>query len=644
MGRNLIEKIVAEHLVRGEIRTGAEVVVRVDQTLSHDLSSIIVAQIMEAVDADRATVDKAVFYCDHNVLCTVEDNSDDHYYMRTAAERFGVWFSKPGNGICHTVHCERFAAPGAMIVGGDSHTPTSGAVGALAIGTGGANVAMAALGEGFRFRMPRVMAVRFHGRLRPGTAAKDAALEILRRLSVKGGLGYILEYSGDGVEHLSLTERMTIANMSIETGATSGVFVSDAVTQAFLADQGRGEAFRPLAPDADAVYDAELDIDLSALQPLTACPSSPDAVVPVAERREVVPGSVFIGSCTNSSYADIARAAAVMRGRHVAPGIDCVIAPGSHPIYERLLADGAIETLVRAGCRILECACGPCIGVGQVPRKNGVTVRTSNRNFPGRCGSPNGLVYLVSPETAAATAVSGHMAEALELVDAAALEAVYTGPLGCVNDSLLLPPLPDAERRGIRPVRGPNVSELPMRGAMRACIDAAVVIRLGDNITTDDIIPGGTDIIRNIANVPAFAEYTFCYTDPDFVRRAKALGHSIIVGGENYGQGSSREQAAILPMYLGVEAVIAKSYARIHKENLINYGILPLLFTDDGGYEAVQQGDALVIENVLEGIDRSELTVRIPARGVSFRVTMDITDDDRAILKAGGVLNRLSRR
>lgn len=639
---NLVEKIIHSHLTQGVMELGSEIVVKVDQTLSHDLSSVVIGQIFDAVQADGIKIEKSVFYCDHNVLCTASENSDDHYFLKTCAERFGLYFSKPGNGICHTIHCERFAAPGKIIIGGDSHTPTSGAVGALAIGTGGLTVAKAALGEGFRFRMPKIIGVRLTGKLRTGVGAKDVALELLRRISVKGGLGSILEYHGDGVKNLSMTERMTIANMSIETGATSGVFVSDEVTKAFLNAQQRGEEFQPMQPDADAVYDSLIEIDMSQLIPLTACPHSPDNVVPVEMMSEVKPASVFIGSCTNSSYADIARAAAIMKGRKVHRDVDCVVAPGSHPVMQKLLEDGVLDILVQAGCRVLECACGPCIGVGQIPRSNGISVRTSNRNFPGRCGSMDAGVYLVSPETAAATAVAGHLMPALELVEPECLEAVSNEPITIINDTLLIPPLPVEERLAVKPVYGPNISELPRRGAAYERIQAGVGLRLGDNITTDDIIPGGSSILKFISNIPAFAEYSFCYVDPNYVKRAKAMGHSIIVGGENYGQGSSREHAAILPMFLGVDAVIAKSFARIHKENLINFGILPLQFPDNETYQIPQQGDELVIENVPESIRSGRFTVQIPARGISFEAILDVSEGDKELLLAGGALNLLA--
>ncbi len=641
MGKNLVEKILSAHLLRGEMQPGQEIVVSVDQTLAHDLTGFIIGQILDAVDAGSVRVDPMVFYCDHNVLCTEHENTDIHYFLRTCAARFGAYYSRPGNGVCHTVHCERFAVPGALILGSDSHTPTSGAVGALAIGTGGLSVARAALGEGFRFGMPRVTAVRLTGTLRPGVSGKDVALEIMRLLTVRGGVGSVLEYCGDGVAALNMGERMTIANMCIETGATSGVFPSDGVTREFLEAQQRGESFRPLAADPDAHYDSEICIDLSALVPLAACPDSPDNVSPAAEHTDVRPDSVFIGSCTNSSYTDLARAAAIMRGRRVHPDVDCTVAPGSRQVLAQIIADGTLETLTAAGCRLLECACGPCLGVGQVPRWNGVSVRTSNRNFPGRTGSKAAVSYLVSPETAAATAVAGRMCTAEELGVLEAVEAVSTAPIRRVDDGMLLPPLPESERAAVELVRGPRITRMPRRGPLRAQIEAGVSIRLGDNITTDDIIPGGATL-KYISDLPAFAEFMFCYQDPEFVKRAKAMGHSVIVGGENYGQGSSREHAAVITMVLGVEAVLAKSYARIHKENLINYGILPLRFADKADYDRLRTGDKLRIEGVFDALERGEFTVCVPERGLRIAAVLDATDEDKAILRAGGAMNRMA--
>ena len=530
------------------------------------------------------------------------------------------------------------------MLGADSHTPTSGALGMLAIGNGGLTVAKAALGEGFKFTAPKVLEVRLEGKLKPGVAAKDVALELLRILSVKGCIGYVVEYTGSGIATLSIPERQTIANMSIEMGATTGIFPSDEVTKAFLEAQDRGADYVPLMPDADAHYDRSVCVNMSELQPLVALPSMPDNVFPVSEVGEVKPQSVFIGSCTNASYSDIRKAAVVLRGRKVHPDIDCTIAAGSRQVLQQLVDDGVIGDLVAAGCRILESACGPCIGVGQVPCHNGLAVRTSNRNFPGRCGNNDAGVCIVSPETAAATAIRGVLCAASDIMDPAELAAVHEPAHYRIDDSMIIRPEDIADNKAVQVIKGPNISDLPMRGPAPERIEAGVVIKLGDNITTDDIIPAGASILKYIANIPKFAEYTFCYTDPEFVQRAKNMGTSIIVGGENYGQGSSREHAAMLPMFLGVQAVIAKTYARIHKENLFNYGILPLQFKNEADYELISQGDKLEIRDVSAGIDRGEFAVRCAEKGYEFPVILIASESDKEMLRLGGALNVLAAK
>lgn len=644
MAENLVYKILRSHCIEGTMEPGGEITLSVDQTLGHDLTAIMTAQTMMAVKADQPATEASVFYCDHNTLCVTSENADDHLFLKTAAQRFGVYFSKPGNGICHFLHCQRFAKPGKVMLGADSHTPTSGALGMLSIGSGGLTVAKAALGEGFRMKMPKVLGVKLTGRLNPGVCAKDIALELLRRLSVKGGIGYIVEYFGEGVSALTVPERQTIANMSIELGATTGIFPSDEMTRTFLKAQNREADYIPLAADEGASYDQVIEIDLNALEPLVARPHMPDLVCTAKEAQDVEPGSVFIGSCTNASYSDIARAALILKGRKVHKDIDCTVAPGSRQVLAQLIKDGILADLVESGCRILECACGPCIGVGQVPAHNGIAVRTSNRNFPGRSGNNDAFVYLAGPETAAATAVTGHITDPRELMDATLLENIREPEMYMVDDSSILKPLAREERENVEIIKGPNISELPMRGPVRENIDAGVVIRLGDNITTDDIIPGGSAILKYISNIPKFAEYTFCYTDPEFVQRAKAMGHSVIVGGENYGQGSSREHAAMLPMCLGVEAVIAKSYARIHKENLFNYGILPLVFENGEDYDRLCQGDRLVIENVREGLATGRFVVKLPEKQMEFTAVLEASMKDQQALLAGGALNLLAQK
>ena len=642
MADNIVYQILRSHLMEGDLVPGNPITIRVDQTLGHDLTAIMAGQTFLAVGADKVQTEASVFYCDHNTLCVSSENADDHLFLKTAAERFGAYFSKPGNGICHFLHCQRFAKPGKVLLGADSHTPTSGALGMLAIGSGGLTVAEAALGQGFRMNAPKVMGVRLTGRLHPGVSAKDIALELLRQVSVKGGIGYVVEYFGDGVATLSISERQTIANMSIELGATTGIFPSDEATRIFLEAQNRGNDYMPLQAEDGAGYDKIVDIDLSALEPLVAEPSMPDKVRTARSISNVRPGSVFIGSCTNASYSDIAKAARVLKGRKVNKDIDCTVAPGSRQVLAQLIQDGVLADLVESGCRILECACGPCIGIGQVPPHNGISVRTSNRNFPGRSGSNDAYVYLASPETVAATAVTGHITDPRDLMDVSVLSDIKEPEHYIVDDSSFITPADVPDRHTVTVVKGPNISDLPMRGPARGTIDAGVVLKLGDNVTTDDIIPGGSAILKYISNIPEFARYTFCYTDPDFVRRAKELGHSIIVGGSNYGQGSSREHAAMLPMYLGVEAVLAKSFARIHKENLINYGLLPLQFEREDDYDQIQQGDQIMLDNVRESIQSGCFTVRVPARNISFPAVLRVSEQDKVLLLEGGALNHLA--
>lgn len=642
MADTLVYKILRSHLMEGELTLGTPITISVDQTLGHDLTAIMAGQTFLAVGADKVKTEVSVFYSDHNVLCVSSENSDDHRFLKTAAARFGAYYSKPGNGICHFLHCQRFAKPGKVMLGADSHTPTSGALGMIAIGSGGLTVAEAALGQGFRMNAPKVLGVNLKGKLNPGVTAKDIALDLLRQLTVKGAIGCIMEFFGEGVATLSVSERQTIANMTIEMGATTGIFPSDEITKAFLEAQQRGEEYIPLAADEGCVYDKVVEVDLSALEPLVAEPSMPDKIKTARACQDIKPISVFIGSCTNASYSDIARAAAVLKGHKIHPDIDCTVAPGSRQVLAQLIKDGVIDDLVESGARILECACGPCIGVGQVPAFNTVSVRTSNRNFPGRCGTNDAGVYLASPETAAATAVTGHITDPRDLMDVSVLAEIQEPQTYIVDDSSFITPNDIPDRHAVEVVKGPNISDLPMRGPMRETIDAGVVIKLGDNITTDDIIPAGSSILKFIANIPEFAKYTFCYTDPEFVQRCRDLGHSVIVGGDNYGQGSSREHAAMLPMYLGIEAVIVKSYARIHKENLFNYGIIPLLFENDADYEKIEQGDALVIENVHEGIKSGKFTVSIPAKGISFPARLEASDHDKMLLLEGGALNHLA--
>ena len=635
------EKIILSHLLEGELKRGSPILLRIDQTLTQDLTGILVAQFLDAVGPERLGVERMCIYADHKTVETDAESADDHRFLKTTAEHYGAIFSKNGNGICHFLQCQRFAAPGKTLLGSDSHTPTSGALGMLAIGSGGLTVAKSCLGMGFRMTMPKILNVRLKGALRPGVSSKDAALELLRRLSVKGGRGYILEFTGEGVRSLSVSQRQTLCNMSIETGAYTGLFPSDENTRLFLRAQQREEDYIPISADDGAIYDDELTLDLSLLEPLVAKPSMPDNVAPVRE-TDVRPNSVFIGSCTNGSYQDIARAAQILQGRKVHPDIDLTVGPGSRQVLRQLLDTGVLSVLLDAGARILECSCGPCIGIGQVPPHRGVTVRTSNRNFPGRSGTKDASVYLVSPETAAATAVMGRLTDPRELLPEPYMpvEEPASAP---VEDSALLRPANPRGRRDKPILRGPGISELPVRGPLRDRIEGVIGIKTGDGVTTDDIIPSTPETNQVNANIPRLAESTFLYLDPDYPARARAAGCSAIVGGENYGQGSSRESAALLPMFLGVELVLARSYARIHRENLINYGILPLTFARPEDYAALQQGERFVLRDVLQGLERGQLLLELPDKAEAIPVLLDANAYEKRVLRLGGALNDLKQ-
>ena len=635
------EKIILSHLLEGELKRGSPILLRIDQTLTQDLTGILVAQFLDAVGPERLGVEQMCIYADHKTVETDAESADDHRFLKTTAEHYGAIFSKNGNGICHFLQCQRFAAPGKTLLGSDSHTPTSGALGMLAIGSGGLTVAKSCLGMGFRMTMPKILNVRLKGVLRPGVSSKDAALELLRRLSVKGGRGYILEFTGEGVRSLSVSQRQTLCNMSIETGAYTGLFPSDENTRLFLRAQQREEDYIQISADDGAIYDDELTLDLSLLEPLVAKPSMPDNVAPVRE-TDVRPNSVFIGSCTNGSYQDIARAAQILQGRKVHPDIDLTVGPGSRQVLRQLLDTGVLSVLLDAGARILECSCGPCIGIGQVPPHRGVTVRTSNRNFPGRSGTKDASVYLVSPETAAATAVMGRLTDPRELLPEPYMpvEEPASAP---VEDSALLRPANPRGRRDKPIFRGPGISELPVRGPLRDRIEGVIGIKTGDGVTTDDIIPSTPETNQVNANIPRLAESTFLYLDPDYPARARAAGCSAIVGGENYGQGSSRESAALLPMFLGVELVLARSYARIHRENLINYGILPLTFARPEDYAALQQGERFVLRDVLQGLERGQLLLELPDKAEAIPVLLDANAYEKRVLRLGGALNELKQ-
>ena len=644
MGLSVTNKIILSHLLQGEMAPNQQITIKVDQTLGHDLTGIMAGLILESVQADKVSTETSVFYCDHNTLATSTENADDHLYLKTVARRFGIYFSKPGNGICHTLHLQRFGKPGKVLLGADSHTPTAGALGMLAIGSGGLSVAKSMVGEGFKLTMPKVLNITMTGSLKPGVSAKDIALEALRILSVKGGTGYIAEYTGEGIKCLSIPQRATLTNMSIEMGATAGLFPSDQVTFDFLKAQGRERDWLELLPDADAEYDKGLEINLDDLEPLVAKPHMPDLVIKAKEAGDVKPNSVFVGSCTNSSYSDIAKAARILKGKKVHKDIDLTVAAGSRQVLQHLIQDGVVADLVAAGARILECACGPCIGMGQVPPAKGISVRTSNRNFKGRSGTNDAFVYLVSPETAAATALKGRITDPRAIVDVNILKECFEPGRYMIDDSMIFAPDEVVDNKTLEIIRGENIVPLPERGPLKETIDATVVIKLGDNITTDDIIPAGTEILKYISNIPKFAEYTFCYTDKEFVAKARRSGTSVIVGGENYGQGSSREHAALLPMFLGVEAVLAKSFARIHKENLINYGILPLLFKDKKDHEKIDMDDRLHIDDAYGQVDKGEVKVRVVNKNIEFATRLEVSDFDKGVLKMGGTSNYLRNK
>ncbi len=635
---NLTQKIIRAHLVDGEMVPGEEVGIKIDQTLTQDATGTMAYLEFEAMGIPRVRTELSVSYVDHNTLQTGFENADDHRFLQSVAAKFGVCFSRAGNGICHQVHLERFGVPGKTLLGSDSHTPTAGGLGMLAIGAGGLDVAMAMAGYPFYFNMPRVVNVRLHGKPAPWVAAKDIIMEILRRLTVRGGVGKVMEYSGDGLQYLTVPERATIANMGAELGATSSVFPSGHMTRRFLEAQGRGESFTPLGADEGAEYDRLVDIDLDSLEPMVALPHSPDNVVPVRDVAGQKVDQVFIGSCTNSSYVDLMRVSRILKGRLVAPDVSLVIAPGSRQVLYMLAQNGALADLVLAGARILECACGPCVGMGQAPNSSGVSLRTSNRNFEGRSGTKDAKVYLVSAETAAVSALTGVITDPRTFGSPVAVEMPEEFP---VDDRMVIPPPDDGAK--VQVIRGPNIKPLPEAEPLGNEIRGKVLIKLGDNITTDHIMPAGAEVLPLRSNIPAISRHCFEKVDPGFYDRAESLGGGFIVGGSNYGQGSSREHAALAPLYLGVKAVIVKSFARIHRQNLINFGILPLRFEDEGDYEFASQGDELVIDLAREKFSIDGLVVQNVSTGRKMKVKHDLSERQKSIVLAGGLLNLVGR-
>ena len=634
MGYTIAEKIIKAHLVSGEMKVGEEIGLRIDQTLTQDATGTMAYLEFEAMGIPQVKTERSVAYIDHNTLQSGFENADDHKYIQTVAAKHGVYFSRPGNGICHQVHYERFGIPGKTLIGSDSHTPTGGGLGMLAMGAGGMDVAVAMGGGAYHIPMPRMIFVELIGELRPNVSAKDIILEVLRMLSVKGGVGAIVEYGGEGVATLSVPERATITNMGAELGATTSIFPSDEVTRQFMAAQDREADWSPLASDPDAEYAERYSINLSELEPLAACPNSPDNVRPVRELAGTKVDQVAIGSCTNSSFADMTKTASVLKGHKIADGVSLGISPGSRQVFSMMAESGALTDMIDAGARILECACGPCIGMGFSPNSKGVSLRTFNRNFLGRSGTKDGQVYLVSPETAAASALTGYITDPTTLPPIAQPQQPDRFR---INDDGIIAPLPAAEAEAAEVLRGPNIKPFPETSPLDNHIEAAVILKVGDNITTDHIMPAGSKVLPYRSNIPKISEFCFSVVDETFAARAKEAGKGFIVGGSNYGQGSSREHAALAPLYLGIKAVIAKSFARIHAANLVNAGILPLVFENPDDYDEVKQGDMLRLENVRTALGDDRIILHAGDKNIPLR--MELAERQKEVLLAGGLLD-----
>ncbi len=646
MGKSLTRKIIESHYVKGSMVPGEEVFIKVDQTLTHDINAVMTYLAFEAIGLDRVRTECSVSYLDHNLLYVNNMTPDDHIYLQSAAKKFGVHVSRPGNGICHTVHVSRFGAPGKISMGGDSHTPHGGSIGMLCIGVGGMDVATAMTGVPMRLKMPRVVKVNLTGELKPGCNTKEIILEMLRRVTIKGGLGNVYEYVGPGVAKLEVPARATISNMGAEMGATTSIFPADEQVHKFLKAQGREDAYVELLPDEDAEYDDCIEINLSELEPMISCPHQPDNVMPLkdVEKRKVQ--QVFIGSCTNASYADVAKAAMVFKGHHVNEDVSCTCAVASKQTYRELVRDGYVDILLQAGVRMLEISCGPCCAIGQTPATNGVAVRTSNRNFKGRAGNPTADIYLVSPESAAATAIMGTFATAEDVMGEEVKElAKITEPEEyLIDDSMIIKPLPLEEAKKVELIKGPNIKFLPIPEPPQQDLCVPVSLKTLNNVSTDDITPASAEFSSMRSNIPLMSKYCYHRYAPDFAARAKEMKKSVIIGGENYGQGSSREHAAINPMYLGVKAVIAKSIARIHKGNLVNHGIIPMLFEDPSVYDHIELEDYIEIENLLDQIPTRRIKVKDKTKGFEFYVTLDLTDNEIEVVLSGGQLSYLKKQ
>ena len=635
MGETLAQKIIRAHLLHGDMTPGSEIALRIDQTLTQDATGTMAYLEFETMGIARVKTELSVAYVDHNTLQSGFENADDHRFIQSIARKHGIYYSRPGNGICHQVHLERFGKPGKTLIGSDSHTPTGGGIGMLAFGAGGLDVAVAMGGGAYYITMPKMYKVNLTGRLRPYVTAKDVSLELLRILSVKGGVGAIIEWGGEGIATLSVPERGTITNMGTELGATTSIFPSDEVTRKFLAAQGREEDYVPLSSDPDAEYDKIINIDLGTLKPMIACPHSPDNVVAVETLKDVKVDQVCIGSCTNSSLYDMLKVAAMLKGKTIHPSVSLSVSPGSRQVLTMLSDCGALSDILASGARLLECACGPCIGMGFSPNSGGVSLRTFNRNFLGRSGTRDGQVYLVSPETAVASALTGYITDPTTIDQPL---HVTMPEKFLVNDSAVLPPLPADKAADAEVLRGPNIKEFPKSKPFADSLTAKLVLKVGDNITTDHIMPAGAKILPYRSNIPYLSKFCFEVCDPTFAERAKAAGDGIVVGGSNYGQGSSREHAALVPMYLGIRCVIAKSFARIHVANLINAGILPVTFENPEDYDKLNQDAVLTISDIASGMEQGRLAVTADD-GFKFYVNCALTERQRAILMAGGLLN-----
>ena len=635
MGYTIAQKIIKAHMLSGDMTVGSEVALKIDQTLTQDATGTMAYLEFETMGLDRVKTERSVAYIDHNTLQSGFENADDHRYIQSVAKKHGIYFSRPGNGICHQVHLERFGKPGKTLIGSDSHTPTGGGIGMLAMGAGGLDVAVAMGGGAYYITMPKMYKVNLKGKLKPFVTAKDISLEILRILSVKGGVGAIIEWGGEGIKYLSVPERATITNMGTELGATTSIFPSDEVTKKFLEAEGRGEDYVELSSDADAVYDKVIDIDLDDLKPLIACPHSPDNIVTVESLKGTKVDQVCIGSCTNSSLFDMLKVAALLKGKTISPSVSLSISPGSKQVLSMLADCGALSDILASGARLLECACGPCIGMGFSPNSAGVSLRTFNRNFLGRSGTKDASVYLVSPETAVAAALTGEITDPRLLGE----EPHVTMPAAFkIDDSAVIPPATPEVAKDLEVLRGPNIKPFPKSEPQTDTLSAELVLKVGDNITTDHIMPAGAKILPYRSNIPHLSQFCFAVCDESFPERAKALRKSIIVGGSNYGQGSSREHAALVPMYLGVRAVITKSFARIHVANLINAGIMPLTFKNPDDYDKLNQSDKLTLTNVFAGMDSGEIMLKDETTGDEIPLVCSFTERQKAILKAGGLL------